>query len=207
MLINKDTNIYCSFSQTPGNNGCKFFNSKFKENNINAIYKSFYSNNIEDSIKAVKTLGIKGFAVSMPFKTKILDYVDIITPEVKAIGAANTVTNNSDILTAYNTDWLGAYNFLSTLTYDLKDNITILGNGGFSKAVQYACNKLNITFSIIERNNWDLVPTLKGITFNCTPIEVTTQGYMIDGRPHTDTGITIANLQALEQYKIYTNVS
>ena len=171
-MINKDTKIYGSFSNNPGNNGCKFFNSKFRENNINAIYKSFYSNNIKDSINAVKTLGIRGCAISMPF----------------------------------NTDWLGVYKFLSSAPH-LENNITILGNGGFSKAVQYACNKLNIIFNIVERNNWDLVPTLKDITFNCTPIEVTTQGYVIDGRPNTDTGSTLANLQALEQYKIYTNVS
>ena len=67
-MINKDTKIYGSFSNNPGNNGCKFFNSKFKEDNINAIYKSFYSSNIRDSINAVKILGIKGCAISMPFK-------------------------------------------------------------------------------------------------------------------------------------------
>jgi len=205
-MINKDTKIYGSFSNNPGNNGCKFFNSKFRENNINAIYKSFYSNNIKDSINAVKTLGIRGCAISMPFKTEVLKYVDIITPEVITIGAANTIINDNNTLTAYNTDWLGVYKFLSSAPH-LENNITILGNGGFSKAVQYACNKLNIIFNIVERNNWDLVPTLKDITFNCTPIEVTTEGYVIDGRPNTDTGSTLANLQALEQYKIYTNVS
>ena len=39
-LINKDTKIYCSFSSNPGNNGCIYFNTKFQQNNINAIYKS-----------------------------------------------------------------------------------------------------------------------------------------------------------------------
>ena len=39
MQINKDTKIYGSFSSNPGNNGCVFFNRKFQENNINAIYK------------------------------------------------------------------------------------------------------------------------------------------------------------------------
>ena len=70
-MINKNTEIYCSFSSNPGNNGCVFFNEAFKKKNINAIYKSFYSNDIYESIKAVKSLGIKGFAVSMPFKINI----------------------------------------------------------------------------------------------------------------------------------------
>ena len=58
MLINKDTKIFCSFSSNPGNNGCEFFNTKFQENNINAIYKSFHSDDIVKSINAVKTLNI-----------------------------------------------------------------------------------------------------------------------------------------------------
>ena len=65
-MIDKDTKIYCSFSQNPGNNGCNFFNSEFEKRKINAIYKSFYSDNISESIKAVKHLDIKGFALSMP---------------------------------------------------------------------------------------------------------------------------------------------
>ena len=98
MLINKDTKIYCSFSSNPGNNGCKFFNNKFQSHNINAIYKSFYSNNIKNSINAVKSLDIKGFAISMPFKVEVLNYVDEVSKEVKYIGAANTVINNNGYL-------------------------------------------------------------------------------------------------------------
>lgn len=76
MLIDKDTKIFCSFSINPGNNGCVFFNEKFKQNNVNALYKSFFSDNIKKSVEAVKTLGISGFAVSMPFKIEILNFVN-----------------------------------------------------------------------------------------------------------------------------------
>ena len=206
-MINKDTKIYGSFSTTPGNNGCDYFNNLFQSKNINAIYKSFYSNDIGKSIEAAITLNFLGFAVSMPFKTEVLKYTDTITPGVKIIGAANTIVNNNGTLTAYNTDWLGVYNFLSTFSGTLESHITILGNGGFSKAAQYACNKLNISTNIIERDKWDLVPQLKGIIFNCTPVEVYTKGILIDGRPSTPDGKKIASLQAEEQFKIYTNES
>ena len=206
MLINKDTKIYCSFSSNPGNNGCEFFNNKFQDQNINAIYKSFYSDNIEDSIKAVKTLDIKGFAISMPFKVEVLNYVDELSKEVKYIGAANTVINNNNILKAYNTDWVGAYNYLNMFKNVLLSSpLKILGNGGFSKAVQYACNLLEIEYKIIKRNQWNLVPQLEGIIFNCTPVEVNTKGRLIDGRPFTPSGKSIAYSQANEQFKIYTN--
>ena len=199
--INKDTKIYCSFSSNPGNNGCKYFNNLFERKNIDAIYKSFYSDNIQKSIEAVKTLNISGFAVSMPFKTQVLKYVDKLDQAVSDIGAANTIINNNGYLTAYNTDWLGVYQYF----LDTPKFLTILGNGGFSKAVQYACKMHNINFDIITRKNWNLVPSLDGIVFNATPIDVSIKGDLVDGRPHTTEGKIIAKLQAFEQFKLYTN--
>jgi shikimate dehydrogenase len=200
--INKDTKIYGSFSTNPGNNGCIFFNNKFKENNINAIYKSFYSDNIEQSVLASKHLGFAGFAVSMPFKTEVLKYVDIMQYAVKEIGAANTIVNKNGILKAYNTDSIAVYNYLQDKNIDF---LNIIGNGGFSKAVQYACNYLGIKYNIVLRHDFDNVPRLKGYVFNATPADVQVKGILIDGRPFTEQGKEIARLQAEEQYKIYTN--
>lgn len=201
MLINKNTKIYCSFSSNPGNNGCIFFNNKFQENNINAIYKSFYSDDIKKSIQAVKTLGIAGFAISMPFKTEVLQYVNELDTPVKEIGAANTVINNNGYLKAYNTDWLGVKKYLGNISF-----LTILGNGGFSKAIQYWCKQDNIKFKIVSRNEWNIIPNLKGLIFNATPIDVKVKGILIDGRPYTPEGKIIAELQAEEQFKLYKNI-
>lgn len=202
MLINKDTKIFCSFSSNPGNNGCEFFNTKFQENNINAVYKSFYSNDIAKSIDAVKTLGIAGFAVSMPFKVDVLKYVDEADDASQIIGAANTVINTNGYLKAYNTDWVGVSKYI----LESIDFLTILGNGGFSKAIQYMCAKKDIPYQVITRKNWDKVYNLEGYVFNATPIDVNTKGHLIDGRPFTNQGKIIAKLQAEEQYKIYTNL-
>lgn len=200
LSINKDTKIYCSFSSNPGNNGCIYFNEKFQKNNINAIYKSFYSDNINKSIEAVKILGISGFAVSMPFKVEVLNYVDEIDIAAQEIGAANTIINDNGYLKAHNTDWLGVKKYLKNISF-----LTILGNGGFSKAIQYWCKRDNISYNVITRNEWDQVSNLEGIVFNATPIEVQIKGTLIDGRPFTYTGKQIAELQAEEQYKLYIN--
>ena len=199
--INKDTKIYGSFSSNPGNNGCIFFNTKFQENNVNAIYKSFYSDDIRTSVIAAKTLGFGGFAVSMPFKVEVLKYINEVDFPTKVIGAANTIVNNNGFLKAYNTDWLGVYNYL--LPNKLK-HLYILGNGGFGKAVEYACIQLNIPCRFILRAEWHKVPDLEGTIFNATPIDVEVKETLIDGRPFTEAGKAIAALQAEEQYKIYT---
>ncbi|MBT4209187.1 hypothetical protein HOE22_12730 [Candidatus Woesearchaeota archaeon] len=203
-MINKDTKIYCSFSSNPGNNGCVFFNGKFQEHSINAIYKSFYSNDIKKSIEAVKSLDIKGFALSMPFKIEALDYVDEVEDSVRKIGSINTVVNKDGYLKGYNTDWVGVKKYFEIRRFD---SIYIIGNGGFSKAVQYTCDVMDIGFEVITRENWNIIEELEDkIIFNATPVDVNTDNFLIDGRPHTDTGREITMYQAKEQFKIYTGV-
>ncbi len=203
-MINKETKIYCSFSSNPGNNGCIFFNSEFKELNMNAIYKSFYSDDIKKSIEAVKSLGIKGFALSMPFKIEALDYVDEVEDSARKIGSINTVVNKDGYLKGYNTDWVGVKKYFEVRRFD---SIFIIGNGGFSKAIQYTCNVMDIRFEVITRENWNIIEELEDkIIFNATPVDVKTDNFLIDGRPYTDTGREIALYQAKEQFKIYTGV-
>ena len=122
MTIDKNTLIFGSFSSNPGNNGCIFFNSLFDENNINAIYKSFYSEDIEKSYNSAKNLGFGGFAVSMPFKFEIVKIVDELDSSAEIIGAANTVVFKDNKSIAYNTDWIAVKRYLEEL------NIKAIGN-------------------------------------------------------------------------------
>ena len=203
-MINKETKIYCSFSSNPGNNGCKFFNGKFERNGIDAIYKSFYSDDIKKSIDAVKSLDIKGFALSMPFKIEALNYLDGVESSANKIGSVNTVVNTNGYLRGYNTDWIGVKKYFEIRRFD---SIYIIGNGGFSKAVQYTCNIMDIKFNIITRKDWRLIDKLNDkVLFNATPVDIKTDNFLIDGRPHTDTGKEMALYQAKEQFKIYTGV-
>ena len=202
MLIDKDTKIFCSFSINPGNNGCVFFNEKFKQNNINAIYKSFFSDNIKKSIEAVKTLGISGFAVSMPFKIEILNYVDQVDEIAKTIGSCNTVINKGGKLIAYNTDWIGIKNYL--LQTKIPSSVLLAGNGGFSRAAQFTFDKMKIPFDIITRKNWSDLQNSDRTIFNATPIKIDNKNNLIDARPTEYEGKIIARLQAEEQFKLYT---
>lgn len=202
MLIDKDTKIFCSFSINPGNNGCVFFNEKFKQNNINAIYKSFFSDNIKKSIEAVKTLGISGFAVSMPFKIEILNYVDQVDEIAQTIGSCNTVINKGGKLIAYNTDWIGIKNYL--LQTKIPSSVLLAGNGGFSRAAQFTFDKMKIPFDIITRKNWSDLQNSDRTIFNATPIKIDNKNNLIDARPTEYEGKIIARLQAEEQFKLYT---
>jgi len=206
-MINKDTEIYCSFAKKAGNVGCKLFNSAFNYYGIDAIYKSFSVNNIASAVNSVKTLNIKGFAITMPYKVEVLDYADEMTDEGRDIGATNTVINNDGILKAYNTDYLAAR---ETLIDCVGKNLWILGDGGYSKAVQTAAKSLNIDYAIVTRDNWSLVESLKNsFVYNCTPIEnikVKKSNTFIDCIVTTETGKKLATIQASHQFKLYTGL-
>ena len=204
--INKDTKIYGSFSETPGNNGCVFFNNAFQKYNINAIYKSFYSNDIKKTIEAVKHLEFSGFALSMPHKISVIPHLNHLDEISHKIGAVNTVNNTNGELTGYNTDFFGIIDFFSYINID--KNINIIGNGGFSKAIQYACRKLNIEYKIFERKDIDTIPSILNETFiNATPIEIKSiYSRIIDLRPNTFYGKMVAENQAKHQFKLYTGI-
>jgi shikimate 5-dehydrogenase len=182
-------------------------NTSFYYYGLNKIYKSFSVSNIEEAVNAVKALNIKGFAITMPYKTQVLDFVDKCDDDVKQIGAANTVLNDNGILTAYNTDYLAARTFLDK---SLGLDLYILGNGGYSKAVQQAAKSLGYDYTLVTKENWDIISSIgvNVIVYNCTPVEnikVNTSQF-IDCIVTTKTGRELASIQASHQFKLYTGL-
>ena len=210
-MINKDTLMFGSFSKSPGNRGCSIFNSAFKYHGIDAIYKSYCIDNISDAVAAAKTLGFGGFAVSMPFKHTVIDYVDKLDYSVSLCDAANTIVNNDGILTAYNTDYLAAKDFLiqPEIRIILKTRpLFVLGNGGYAAAVLCAIKEMGLSYTQIDRSTWNLVGDIReAIVYNCTPvssIKLHENNVLIDCLTYTETGRKLGLMQASHQYFLYT---
>jgi shikimate dehydrogenase len=207
--VNKDTEIYCSFAKTAGNTGCQMMNTAFYYYGLNKIYKSFSVDSIEDAVRSVKTLNIKGFAVTMPFKQDVLKHVDEICDSAK-IGAANTVVNENNKLKAYNTDYLASLDYLRKFQHH--DNFYIIGDGGYSVAVKAAARKLNMDYDNITRSEWTRLHDIEnGLIYNCTPVEdlgaiLSDSNILIDCIVKTDTGKQLAKIQASYQFELYTGL-
>jgi len=207
LWVNKDTEIYCSFAKKAGNTGCQMMNTAFHWYGLNKIYKSFSVDNIEEAVNSVRTLGIKGFAITMPYKIEVLKYVDVTDAAVSQIGAANTVINEGGRLSAYNTDSYAAMAYLDM--YDNRKPLYIIGNGGYAKAVKWASNGFDV--NQITRDNWDELFDIKdSIVYNCTPIDITDwidkSNDFINCLVTTQTGIDLATLQASKQFELYTGL-
>ena len=126
-----------SFSKT-------YFTEKFKAEKIDAEFVNFESDNIEQTLQVIKTTpSLKGFAVTIPYKEKIIPYLDHISEDARKIGAVNSVkvehTISGSILTGYNTDILPPTQAL------------LLGTGGASKAVRNALTSLGIEVFTVSR--------------------------------------------------------
>ena len=153
--IDKDTEIYCSFAEKAGDTGCQMMNTAFYYHGLNKIYKSFSVRSIEDAVKSVLTLGIKGFAITMPYKVEVLKYVHDMEDSVKEIGAANTVINTNGRLHAYNTDAYAAKKFLSN--YDNRKPLVILGNGGYAKAVNGLLREVDLMWNNEQEKKMEFI--------------------------------------------------
>ena len=84
-------------------------NMAFKKLGLNYAYLAFEVGNdsLEDAIKGLRALNVKGFNVSMPNKTKILPFLDDLADSAKFSGAVNTVVNDNGVLVGHSTDGMG----------------------------------------------------------------------------------------------------
>ena len=116
-------------------------NTAFKELGVNSIYKAFplKEEDVDDFLKELKEdhNPIFGLNVTVPYKEKAVQYLDVMTPFVERAMAVNTIViNKQRQLVGYNTDAAGFMAHLSELKFDVKGkNIAILGAGGSTRAI------------------------------------------------------------------------
>lgn len=83
-----------------------------------------------------KKRGFDGLNVTIPYKNDVIEYLDKISPEAEKIGAVNTVLNENNTLTGYNTDYYGFMEMLKKLGAEVENkSAVVIGGGGASKAV------------------------------------------------------------------------
>lgn len=93
------------------------------------------------AVAAMRTLGIRGFSVTMPHKADVIGSLDALTETARTLGAVNCITNDAGHLVGDNTDGAG---FVAGLRHDTGVEIAgrgvvIVGAGGAARAIVLAC--------------------------------------------------------------------
>jgi shikimate dehydrogenase len=117
-------------------------NSAFKKLGMDAVYIPFAvpPANLEDAMRAVIPLGLRGLNITVPHKERVLAYLDELSEEARLIGAVNTIEVRKGRLIGHNTDGRG---FLRSLRehagLDPKGKkFLFIGSGGAARAVSFS---------------------------------------------------------------------
>lgn len=117
-------------------------NALFKKHKINAIYLPFEVDDLESAVKGARALGIQGLNVTMPYKERILEFLDGISDDANVIGSVNTIVNREGKFVGYNTDGIGVLKALKRFVEIKNKRILVLGAGGAGRAIAYTLSKL-----------------------------------------------------------------
>ena len=132
----------------------KYFNEKFDNENIkNVSYQNYELKNINELKSLIKrNSDLRGLNVTIPYKEKVIKYLDKIDEKYLNIGAVNVIKIIDNKLFGINTDYEA---FKITLKEWLDNSFNskalILGSGGSSKSVSLALKELNIDHNFVSR--------------------------------------------------------
>ena len=143
----------------------------------NYSYEVFDLEELSEVEKIFTTPNLIGLNVTIPYKEKILPYLDELSEEAEKIGAVNCILIRNNIKKGFNTDVFG---FEKTLLIHKKSNhlsALILGNGGAAKAVQYVLEKHEISYKTVSRksdlnfeNLTEEIVAENKLIIQCTPV-------------------------------------
>ncbi len=147
----------------------RYFTEKFKKEGLEDIYDLFEIENIENIKEIFSIENLNGLNVTIPYKQKIIPYLDKIDETAKMVGAVNTVRfirkpTEDLILEGYNTDVFG---FVQSIKKRLKEwhkKALILGTGGAAQAINYGLRSMGIETKFVSRTPNDDQISYKDLT-------------------------------------------
>ncbi len=162
-----------------------YFNEKFQNENIDAVYENFEISSLDSLEEVIATNPeLKGLNVTIPYKERVMSYLDSITPEARAIGAVNVIRvthkGNKTILKGYNSDVIGFTRSIEPMLETFHKKALVLGTGGAAKAITFGLRSLGLETVYVSRfERPDTIQYDKitpetvqeyNVIVNCTPV-------------------------------------
>ena len=161
-----------------------YFNQKFIDEKIDAVYENFEIPTIDLLPEVIDSNpDLRGLNVTIPYKQKVMPFLDAISQEAMAIGAVNVIKvtreGGKSRLKGYNSDVIGFTKSIESMLENFHKKALILGTGGASKAVDYGLKSLGLETVFVSRYQRpgtiqyeDITPDIikeYNVIVNCTP--------------------------------------
>lgn len=116
-------------------------NAALKALGVDSVYLAFHvlPEFLGEAMAGMRALQVRGLNVTVPHKQGVMEWLDEISPEARAIGAVNTIDNRDGRLKGYNTDAFGVMESLRRQAglEELPPLVVLLGAGGAARAILY----------------------------------------------------------------------
>ena len=142
----------------------KLHNYWFKENFIDAYYDKLKVNesDLEYFINKIRNKEIAGANITVPFKEKIIPFIDKLTEEASYANSVNTIYLSGNNIIGDNTDITGFYLSLKTQNLNLTNKLAfILGSGGVTPSIIIALKRLGVKNIIVSNRTKKKAEELK----------------------------------------------
>ena len=133
-----------------------YFNEKFQNEGLDAEYINFEIPSIDDLPEVLASNPeLKGLNVTIPYKEKVISFIDTMSPEARAIGAVNVIKiehgDKGTTLKGYNSDAIGFIKSIEPILRNYHKKALVLGTGGAAKAVNYGLKALGLETVMVSR--------------------------------------------------------
>ena len=130
----------------------------FEKYKIDAHYSIIDTeeNKLVDIATKIKERDFRGINVTLPYKQKIIPYLDVLVNDAELTTSVNTLyTNSKGLLIGDNTDVFGLQAaYLKEIDNNLKKKVLVIGAGGVSPSVILSIQKSGVKdISITNRTN------------------------------------------------------
>ena len=152
----------------------KLHNYWLRQNNIDAIYDKIKleEDGIKEIIQDLKKQKIAGCNVTVPFKKKVIPFLDTLSIEAEKTQSVNTIVFEKGNLIGHNTDIVGFDKAIKALNFNMKDKkILILGAGGVVSSIIFALKKMDVLEIVISNRTKQKAENLKILFKNLNVLE------------------------------------
>ena len=142
----------------------KLHNFWLKQNNIDATYDKIKleEDGIKEFIQDIKKKKIAGCNVTVPFKKKVIPFLDTLSFEAEKTQSVNTIVFEKGNLIGHNTDIVGFDKAIKALNFNLKNKrILILGAGGVVPSIIFALKEMDVLEITISNRTKQKAENLK----------------------------------------------